>query len=120
MHSTITCRTCKEEKSTSDYAKHAIKLRTCRTCSKKLLGQRRGQGDLAQRLLFNLKCRCKEQGLIEGKLWRKCDVEKLLEAFQFPESVELGIQQGLARPKLRLVRIDGDSPWLPSNTKVVI
>jgi len=96
------------------------RTRTCRICTKKIIGKRRGQTDDAQRLLFNLKQRCREQGLVEGKIWTKEHVQKLMGTVQFPESILKGIEQGLALPKLRIVRVDAEKPWLPDNAKIVI
>jgi len=76
--------------------------------------------DEAKRLLFNLRSRCREKGLVEGKLWRKLDVQRLLDAVELPESVLKGVAMGLERPKFRLVRIDDEKPWLPDNCKVVM
>jgi len=115
---TTICRLCGLEKPDSGFAPHALILRRCRDCCKAQLDARRGNdGDIIKRLLFSLKNRGRDRGIKELALWRYEDVKKLYDDFVMPPEIQAGIEAGM-QPRLRVMRIDESSPFIPSNAEI--
>jgi hypothetical protein len=87
----------------------------CRDCTKIRTAKYRGADDVAKKLLFNIKQRCRAKHLPEGSLWRLEDVEKLLEKWTPPSS----IIPNNKRMRLRVVQLDETKPLLPENVQIV-
>lgn len=91
----------------------------CRECTKKRMRAFRGDNaeNIALRILFNLKQRCRTQGRPEGAVWTVEDVQKLLDDFSDPTVLRMR-QEGI-NVRFRIVPINEDEVLLPGNAMLV-
>lgn len=110
---TTTCLKCNETKpSESAYSVHGLHRRVCRACLAHM-SRKYGKDD-ASRVLSNVKDYCRKHGLGEGMLWKRQDVETLLEAVELPPELVENLRPG-ERLRYRILRVDETKPFIPSN-----
>ena len=117
---TLLCRGCSETKTLSEFAPYAIKYkRRCRDCEKRRMEKCRGELGCARRLLFNLKERARKSQVKEVRFWTTRDVQTLLDAWEPSEDAMHAIQER-KKLRLRVVRVDANKPFLPSNAEIEV
>jgi hypothetical protein len=113
------CKICGKTGPPEAFPAYARAKKTCRSCLSARLRASRGR-DPVQRALYNLKQRCRERGLVEGRLWSAKDVEKLVAKWnaEAPSELKSAIESSGVQPSYSVKRVDPALPFMPSNARV--